>query len=46
MTEETINNNYKIYGVNYKEDPEKAKEIIEKKDWNMVLRFLIFTNMP
>jgi len=46
LTAETINKNYKVYGVNYIEDTSKTPTLLESKDWNMVLRFLIFNNMP
>ena len=42
-----INEQYKVYWVNFVPKKERPEwDIIEKKDWNMVLRFLIFNNMP
>lgn len=46
-TAQRINSMYSAYGVKYAEPKERKNEdIIEKKDWNMVLRYLIFNNMP
>ena len=46
LTTETINTIYSIYWVKYVQDKEETPVYLEKKDWNMVLRFMIFNNMP
>lgn len=46
-TVDRINEQYRVYGVNFVEKKDRPEwDIIEKKDWNMVLRFLMFNNMP
>lgn len=44
-TIDRINKDYGIYGIKYTKKENKW-EIIEWKDWNMVLRYMIFNNMP
>lgn len=47
MNEDRIKAKYKIYWCNYVAPTErKDEDIIESKDWNMVLRYIIFNNMP
>jgi hypothetical protein len=46
LTQDNINKMYAIYGLKFKLDKRKTNDILEGKDWNMVLRFLIFNNMP
>jgi len=46
LTKDTINNMYKIYWAQFNWQWKETIDIIEKKDWNMVLRFMIFNNMP
>lgn len=44
-TTDRINKDYKIYWVTY-EKKENTWEILEGKDWNMVIRSMMFNNMP
>lgn len=45
-TAERINADYEIYWIKYTTSVDSKWDILEKKDWNMVLRFIIFNNMP
>jgi len=46
MTEKTINKEYEIYWKTFIPSKNEKREILIEKDWNMVLRFLMFNNMP
>lgn len=46
LTKDTINAIYWIYWVKYVENKDDRWTIIESKDWNMVLRYMMFNNMP
>lgn len=45
-TANRIKADYGIYGIKFAPSQRNEANILEKKDWNMVFRFMMFNNMP